>query len=206
MYKQFALFFLIVSNVIGGSIDIGSDEIPKNVPFCGSCAPSLRYQTLYLEGEIGDAIEIQSISLMRTPQGGSYVTLDTLAIYMGYSSGAELGTNFDNNYSAGSVQLVFWEKDCTITAPDPNEWFQIDLETPFFYNGTGNLIIEYAWPSGRDAVYNYNWTGTVARGLAGSWGAATGYTEQDCPHILLTGTLSLQSETFAEIKTLFSSY
>ena len=65
MYKQFVLFFLLALNAIGGSIDIGSDEIPKNIPFCGSCAPSLRYQTIYLEGEIGNAIEIQSISLMR---------------------------------------------------------------------------------------------------------------------------------------------
>ncbi len=206
MYRQLALLFLITISAIGSSIEIGSNEIPKNIPFCGSCALSLRYQTLYLEGEIGGAINIQSISLMRTPQGESHVTLDTLAIYMGYSSGAELGNNFNDNYLAGSRLLVFWEENCTINAPNANEWFQINLETPFFYDGTGNLIIEYTWPSGHDAIYNYNWTGTVARGLPGPWGATTGYTEQDCPHILLSGILSLQNETFGKIKALFSTY
>lgn len=205
MYKQFILFFLIVLNAIGGSVDIGSDEIPKNVPFCGSCALSMKYQTIYLEGEIGNAIEIQSISLMRTMQGGDYVTLDTLAIYIGYASGDELGSNYNDNYLPGTRQLVLWEEDCTINAPNPNQWFQIDLETPFFYDGTGNLIIEYTWPSGRDAIYNYNWTGTAARGLTGSWEAVTGYTEQDCPHILLSGTLELQNQTFGYIKALLGS-
>ena len=100
---------------------------------------------------------------------------------------------------------MLWEEDCTIYAPNPNQWFQIDLETPFFYDGTGNLIIEYAWPNGRDAVYNYNWTGTVARALAGSWESVTGYTEMDCPHILLSGTLELQNVTFGFIKALLGS-
>lgn len=206
MYKQFILLLLVAAmSAAAGSIDIGSDEIPKNIPFCGSCAPDLRYQTLYLEGEIGNAIEIQSISLMRTTQGGTSVTLDTLAIYMGYSSGNELGTNFEDNYLSGTMELVFWEENYTVTAPNPNQWFQIDLKTPFFYNGSGNLIIEYAWPNGRDAVYSYNWAGTVPRGLTASWGFPTGNTELDCPHILLSGYLDLQSETFGSIKALLGN-
>lgn len=204
MFKQFILFFLLALSAGGESIEIGTDEFFSNNPFCASCAASMRYQTLYLENEIGSAIEIQSISLMRTPAGGTSVTLDTLAIYIGYSKNAELGTDFNANYLSGTRQLVFWEENCTINAPEPSQWFRIDLETPFSYSGNGNLIIEYAWPDGYDEVFNYNWTGTVNRSLTGGWGAATGFTTQDCPHILLTGALSLQSATFGFIKTLFS--
>ncbi|MCK5117790.1 MAG: hypothetical protein KAR44_14430, partial [Candidatus Aegiribacteria sp.] len=127
MYKQYILFFLLALNAGGGSIEIGTDEFFSNNPFCASCAADMRYQTLYLENEIGNSIEIQSISLMRTPAGGTSVTLDTLAIYIGYSKYGELGTGFDDNYLPGTRQLVFWEEDCTITAPEPNQWFQIDL-------------------------------------------------------------------------------
>lgn len=190
-------------NAGGGSIEIGTDEFPSNNPFCATCAADMRYQTLYLEDEIGTSIEIRSISLKRTLQGGVSVTLDTLEIYMGYSNGAELGTNFEDNYQPGTKQLVFWEENCTINAPDPNQWFQIDLETPFLYNGSGNLIIEYAWPGGYDEVFNWNWTGNVNRSLTGGWGVVSGFTTQDCPHILLSDDLSLQNVTFGFIKSLF---
>lgn len=204
MYRQFIFFFLLALNVSGGTVEIGTNEFFSNDPFCGSCALSMRYQNLYLQSEMASAIEIQSISLTRTPAGGTSVTLDTLAIYMGYSSVSDLGSNYDDNYSPGTRQLVYWEEDCTITAPEPNQWFQIDLETPFFYDGTGNLIIEYAWPAGSGEVDNWNWTGTVNRSVTGGWNSETGFTSQDCPHILLTGTLSLQSETFGFIKALFA--
>ncbi len=196
---------MLALNAGADSIEIGTDEFFSNNPFCASCAADMRYQTLYLENEIGSPIEIQSISLMRTPAGGTSVTLDTLAIYIGYSKNGELGTDFDDNYLPGTRLLVFWEENCTINAPEPNQWFQIDLETPFSYSGIGNLIIEYSWPDGYDEVFNYNWTGTVNRSLTGGWGATTGFTTQDCPHILFTGALSLKNATFGYIKTLFST-
>jgi len=203
MYKQFVLFFLLALNAGGDGIEIGTDEFFSNNPFCASCAADMRYQTLYLESELGNPIEIQSISLMRTPAGGTSVTLDTLAIFIGYSKSGELGTDFDDNYIPGTRKQVFWEEDCTIYAPEPSQWFQIDLELPFYYNGSGNLIVEYAWPDGYDEIFNYNWTGTVERSLTGGWGASTGFTTQDCPHILFSGVLNLQNVTFGFIKSLF---
>ena len=197
---------LLARTAIAGSVEIGENELPSNNPFCGDCAASMRYQTLYLEEEIGMPLEIEAISLMRTIQSGAgSVTLDTLAIYIGYSSGDWLGTGFEANYLAGTRQLVFWEENCTITAPEPNQWFQIDLETAFSYSGSGNIVIEYAWPEGHGAVYNWNWTGTVDRSLTGEWGAASGFTSQDCPHILLTYGAGLTESTFGAIKQMLGS-
>ncbi len=206
MLKLMALLAIPLFAALADTVDIGSDELPSNNPFCGNCAASMRYQTLYLEGEVGTAMTIDAISLKRTIQAGaSSVTLDTLAIYIGICSGDELGTDFDSNYQAGSRKLVFWQENCTITAPNPNEWFQIDLETPFYYDGTGNIIIEYAWPAGEDAVYNWNWTGSEARSLTGEWNAASGFTTMDCPHILLNYSTGLGSSTFGEIKALLGT-
>jgi hypothetical protein len=204
MMSRTPIILLAAAAVLtAGTVEIGFDELPSNNPFCGDCAASMRYQTLYLEGEVGQAMTIQSVSLMRTIQAGATsVTLDTLAIYMGICSGDELGTGFDSNYEPGTEQLVFWQEDCTITAPEPNQWFQIDLDTPFYYDGTGHLIIEYAWPSGSGAVYNWNWTASEARSLTGEWNSATGFTTNDCPHLLLTFTESLDSSTFGAIKSL----
>ena len=206
MLKAIVLLLASVSILMAGEVEIGYDELPSNNPFCGDCAASMRYQTLYLEGELGSAMQIDAISLKRAvPPGAGSVTMDTLAIYMGICSGSELGSDFDANYQAGTRVLVFWQEDCTITAPNPNEWFQIDLDTPFSYGGSGHIIIEYAWPSGYDAVYNWNWTDSIDRSLTGEWGASSGFTTQDCPHVLLRNTASLSSSTFGMIKILLGS-
>lgn len=199
-YSMIALFVL-AGMAASGDVEIGSDIFPANDPFCADCAESMRYQTLYLEEEIGTAIEIQSISLMRTIQGETEVTLDTLVIYMGYSDLDQLGTVFDDNYRPGTMTEVFWEENFTVYAPDPDSWFSIDLELPFFYNGSGNLIIEYSWPDGYGAVYNYHWDVPV-RSLTAGWGSSTGFTSDDCPHLLLTGSLSLEPLTFGAIKAM----
>jgi hypothetical protein len=206
MFRTLMILLAYALAISAADIEIGFDELPSNNPFCGDCAASMRYQTLYLEEELGQAITIESISLRRTPQSGaSSVTLDTLAIYIGYSSVPSLGNNFDGNYQAGTRSLVFWEEDVTVSAPLPDEWFQIDLEDPFFYNGTGNLIIEYSWPSGSGAVYNWNWSDDIERSLTGEWEAVTGFTTQDCPHILLSGDLSLHGSTFGEVKAILGT-
>lgn len=187
---------------VSGDIDIGTDDYPANEPFCADCAVSMRYQTLYLEEELGNAIEIETIFLKRTIQGETEVTLDTLVIYMGYCDSDELGDVFAENYRPGTMTEVFWEENFTVYAPDPDSWFSVDLETPFFYDGSGNLIIEYGWPDGHGAVFNYNWEDTVARSLIQGWGSPTGSTGLGCPHLLLTGSLSLEPLTFGAIKAM----
>ena len=42
---------LLVRTAVTGSVEIGENELPSNNPFCGDCAASMRYQTLYLEAE-----------------------------------------------------------------------------------------------------------------------------------------------------------
>ncbi len=197
------ILFILAAIAATGDVEIGSDVFPANDPFCADCAESMRYQILYLEEEIGTAIEIQSISLMRTVQGETEVLLDTLVIYIGYSDLDQLGTVFDDNYRPGTMTEVFWEENFTVHAPDPNSWFAVDLEVPFFYDGSGNLIIEYCWPAGSGAVYNYHWD-VPARSLTAGWGSSSGFTSDDCPHLLLTGTLNLEHFTFGALKAEFA--
>lgn len=184
-------------------VEIGWDEFPANEPFCADCALSMRYQVLYLESEIGGAMEISSFSMMSTPSTGSSVFLDTLVIYMGNCDETSLGTDYEANYREGSRIKVLWQENCTVLAPQAGEWFDIELDQPFWYDGQGGLIIEFAWPDGYDHVYNYNWSTTTERSLHGGWGAATGFTTADVPRILLKGALSLEGMTFGGIKACF---
>lgn len=196
------IFLILAAIAAAGDVEIGSDVFPANDPFCADCAESMRYQILYLEEEIGTAIEIHSISLMRTIQGETEAFLDTLVIHMGYSDLDQLGTVFDDNYRSGTMTEVFREENFIVHAPDPNSWFAIDLEEPFFYDGSGNLIIEYSWPAGHGAVYNYHWD-VPARSLTAGWGSSSGFNSDDCPHLLLTGTLKLEQFTFGAVKAVF---
>ncbi len=204
MKHSITVLFILAGLAASGDIDIGIDDYPANEPFCADCAVSMRYQTLYLEEELGNAIEIETISLKRTIQGETEVTLDTLVIYIGYCDNDELGNVFADNYRPETMTEVFWEENFTVYAPDPDSWFSIDLETPFFYDGSGNLIIEYGWPDGHGAVFNYNWEDDVARSLIQGWGSSTGSTGLGCPHLLLTGALNLEPLTIGAVKAIFN--
>ena len=154
-----------------------------------------------LESEIGSAILIESISFDPV-NPTSTVFFDEFTIHLGLCGSDELGIDFEANYTTGSKTVVFNRTDWTLAAaPD---WFSIELDTPFWYSGSGNLIIDFEWPDGVDEIYNYNWDTGSNRSLYADYGMPTGTNMTDIPHMLLNGTLSLNQSTFGRIKTLFS--
>ena len=77
----------------------------------------------------------------------------------------------------------------------------IELEESFWYNGSDNLLIEFDWPGGENAIYVWGWVDNdVNRSLNGEYGNSTG--EQSWESLLLrfNGTLSLEPATFGSIK------
>lgn len=133
-------------------------------------------------------------------ESGSEVTFDELNISMGYCANAELGTNYENNYVAGTKIEVFGKKNCTIVADKP----KITFEVPFFYQPSkGNLIIDFSWPNGDHELYVFasGTTGTTC--ISGDYGMATGDGYSETPHLFLNGKLSLDQMTFAGIKASF---
>jgi len=156
-----------------------------------------------LDTEIGTPINIEEIGMIRFLTGNDKVHLQGFEIYMGHCASDELGIDFEQNYISGSKQLVYSMADGWIQANGVEEWFYLELDTPFLYNGTDNLLIDFIWTWGDEDIYVYAWESGSNRTLMGSASGATGNTETIVLHMSLEGSLELESSTFAQIKALF---
>ena len=152
-----------------------------------------------LGSEIGNAMTISSIGFRHT--SGNAVVFDQFTVYMGAAVGGSLGSNFDENYAGGKT-TVYDHTNASFT--ESGDWITIPLDTPYFYSGTGNLIIEIAWPNGDMEMYAGHWsTPGVNRVMTSFFGNPTGDAFEFCPNLKLTGTLSLAPMTFGSIKATF---
>ena len=142
--------------------------------------------------------------MVRFLTGNEKVHLKGFKIYMGLCASDELGKEFEQNYIPGSKQLVFSMDDGWIYSNGVAEWFDLQLDTPFWYNGTDNLLIDFAWTWGDVDIYVYAWDSGSQRSMYAPAGSATGYTDSTVIHMSLQGTLGLESSTFAHIKALFN--
>ncbi len=156
-----------------------------------------------LDTEIGSAIQIDKIGMVRFLTGNDEVHLHEFEIYMGYCASDELGTNFEQNYIPGSKQLVYSMADGWIYANGVGEWFDLQLDTSFWYNGTDNLLIDFIWTWGEEDIYVYAWDSGSPRSMLGGAASTTGNTDTVVLHMTLEGSLNLESSTFARIKALF---
>ena len=153
---------------------------------------------------MGDAIEIESFSWKRCPSPDDHGTFNDMAIYMGLCDSDQLGTTFDNNYIPGTRVLVMSSPSYTTETVGVNEWFTFVFDTPYWYNGQDNLLIEIEWSSGVGSLYTWNWNGGTNRSMYGLYGAATTSAQDpNVPNLRLNGTLSLSNSTFARIKAAF---
>lgn len=156
-----------------------------------------------LDDEIEDAITIDKIHLKRGPAGEDSTVLNDFKIYMGLCASDTLGMSYDENFVSGTRTLVYSASPFTAKA-EIDEWFEIVLDSPYYYNYSDNLLIEVEWSSGMHSIYTWQWDGEWTRGLRGEYGASTANTPlADVPHLILEGELSLDSRTFGSIKAQF---
>ena len=154
-----------------------------------------------LSGEIGTAMEIGSISWHREASNTfTDADCEQFTLHLGYAVADTLSTDsFDGNYIPGSKTLVFSTPLLTLDMDD--EWSQIVLDEPFFYNGEGNLIIDIQWDNGTEdnTYYNWNWIAGENRCISihGSSGILS---DNLVPHMIFSGSLALENSTFGSIK------
>jgi len=164
----------------------------------------MRYQVVVLASDIGDAMGIESISWKRSVGGDPEGTFKDFKVYMGLCASDDLSVEYDSNWMSGTKLLVLESSSYTNGATNPNDWFDMTLDTPYWYNGEDNLLIEMEWSTGNGSLYTWHWNGGGARCVIGSYGNSTGdYTESMVPHLKLNGTLSLESTTFGAVKAAF---
>jgi len=179
-------------------IQFGSQDYPVNRPFCGDCNQSLRDQILIPSDSLGGAMEISSIAFLT--ETGSVASFSRFVIHMGITDMTELSETFENNWMTGTKTSVYDHTDVTFNSPGVNQWMVIDLDTPFWYNGEDNLVMEFSWPSGSDVVMIWAWITEGGSSLFAGWEEPTGDLMQECLVMRLEGTLSLTADTFGAIK------
>ncbi len=125
---------------------------------------------------------------------------DSFTIHMGLCSSDQLSLgSFDENYISGTKTLVYSTDLLIVSMTD--EWPEIELDNPFFYNGTDNLIIEISWNNETHSnIYNvYEWFAGTNRCIV-SENHSDIKSYPFLPHMKLFGDLALENSTFASIK------
>ncbi|MCK5840993.1 MAG: hypothetical protein KAH31_02405 [Candidatus Sabulitectum sp.] len=156
---------------------------------------------MVLSSEIGTAVEISSIQWHKHAEFTSTDAEDEdFKLYLGLCGSDQLNTgSFDGNYISGTKTLVY-SSDLLIVDMD-DEWAEIVLDDPYWYNGTGNLIIEIEWANEThdNSYYNHEWYAGDNRCVF-SQGSPDIVAYGFLPHMILAGTLALENSTFASIK------
>ena len=141
-----------------------------------------------------------------TPGNPAEAVFYDFDIYMGLCETDVLSSAFDDNYISGTRTLAF-SRDTLTLSPGAGEWQDFDLDTPFWYNGQDNLIVEFMWSSGDtedECLYSWHWnTGTI-RSVSGVYGASTGTMSSLIVMLRFTGELALEQMTFAGVKSAFA--
>lgn len=150
MKNRFLLLIIVSTLCIGqlysqqDTINIGTSNNVYASPWGGGCQYSFQ-QFLYTVSQIGRSGEIKSFSFQKS--SGSMGR--NLTIYMGYSNKNSF-QSYDDIIHTDSLTLVY--HGYTNTSSNPN-WDQINLTTPFYYNGVENLIISIIDSTGTLTVH-----------------------------------------------------
>lgn len=154
-------------------------------------------------------IEITAVSFNAGPASDPEGPYNDLSILMGHTELESLTDTFDDNWSTSGT-LVFSDPSYSISGVTPGSWFTFQLDTPFLFDGSSNLLIELAWegpsaPPGQGSIYTFYWATTGNRVLtANDPTAATGFAGPYCNNMLIEYQEQfLWGDTFGGIKAAF---
>ncbi|PID27622.1 MAG: hypothetical protein CSB55_08085 [Candidatus Cloacimonadota bacterium] len=112
-------------------------------------------QSIYMQSEIN--VENRQIEKISYQYNGyySYPVNQFITVYMGHTE----KTEFDSRYDWISIDSLTMVYTGNVTIPAEEGWIEIDLDVPFEYNNTDNLVIavkkNYSSPSLSWVFYNF---------------------------------------------------
>jgi len=127
------------------------NEYPWYAPLSG-----MREQHLYLAGEIGRGGTIDQIALFKTHYDYA-ATFPNVSVKMCNTNVTSLSSNFADNYGGRTPVWVFHQDSGFVRGGEADVWDAVDLQTPFDYNGTDNLLVEVVWHGTASGFYAYSW-------------------------------------------------
>ncbi|MBO4488748.1 MAG: fibronectin type III domain-containing protein [Bacteroidales bacterium] len=143
-----------------------------------------RNEVLYLASEIGQAGPITSISY--DVSNASSWTASTINIYMGHTSRTTFASTSDWT-PVNDLTLVYSSTNQTMGTS--TGWLTFDLETPFNYNGTDNLVVVVTKTcSSYNSSLKFHYTSKTGRCLYRQNDSNTNYA--DINNVSQTGTKS----------------
>lgn len=119
--------------------------VPSNTPSTGTCnafpfaTTDMRYQALLTQSDLGGApVWITGFGLAPCSTGVRSMLQITMRIAP--LAATTLSTTFDNNLAAGATTVLSASNfKWSMVA---NTWSDLDLQVPFFYSGTGSVVVE----------------------------------------------------------------
>jgi hypothetical protein len=143
-----------------------------------------------LEDEIGTALEITGLYFHRGAIGARTGEFGDFRILMGLCNADSLGEAFDGNWLGNTMTEVFSRETVRLDV-GAGEWFGFRFDSPYFYGGSHDLLVEISWTDGSGSIYNFHEeTGSGHLCLqAGSSSSATGYWRPTRSQFALEGTL-----------------
>ena len=144
-------------------------------------------QSMYTSDEIGGSGVIRGLS--RKVVAAAPYTMNTLKIYMGVTNADQIQSTSDW-MSIDNMTLVY--DGTNVTVGKKEGWEILELQTPFLYNGTDNLVIVTAKKSSNyisALTYEYTNLSSVYRNLYRYSDSDTSYAEAPIPGTT-TGTRS----------------
>ncbi len=162
----------------------------------------MHHQVVVLDEEIGSGITVAQLSWM-IHGGTSTTAYESVDVWMGLCSSDQLCNVFLDNYIPGTRTLVCHLDDTVFTVIE-NDWLTVQLDTPFEYHGTRNLLIEINHLPGAGDAFCWSWQGGGGRAIYScSPDSPYGSFLTIAPMMMLTDELGLHQATFGSIKTTF---
>jgi len=170
---------------IAASLPAQSFYIPTNTPSTGTNnvfpfgTSTMRYQALIRVTELNSTPAL--ITGFGLAAGSTAVcSYGPVTMKMAHLASPTLSTTFDVNLAAGAVTTM--DVPAFVWPVTASVWNDIDLQTPFVYNGVDNLVVEFLVTQGtlgtalkRDATNQRVYLGSYAGQLVGTNGGNTAF-------------------------------
>jgi hypothetical protein len=129
-------------------IFIKTAQLDSNTVWDGhfdSSITDLRVQHLYFADWIGGSGYITAIAFKSNTTTAAEITCPDLTLKMGHTSFSALTNMFAMNVEQGkgSVETVLTNAQVVVPVVSAGDYFEIQLDTPFYYNGVDNLVVEF---------------------------------------------------------------
>ena len=103
-----------------------------------------RYQMLYTPAELEGSGSIESVAFQFNADLAADAHCPNVVIKLGHTSQDVVTTTFSDNVETGKGSMItaFSEANITILSGSADEFFSLELDEPFSYNGVDNLVVE----------------------------------------------------------------